>query len=332
MVKMLNNLYLSVIIPVYNVELYLNKCLKSVVEQTYKRLEIILVDDGSTDNSGNICDQYAKIDNRIIVIHKENAGVSAARNDGIEHATGGYICFIDSDDWIESDYFELAVEYINKYRPVCLINNYVKDDGEGNVENVFSKNNRIMVMNSHSALFEMLKGKSFGWHPVAAFYEAKLLKQVRFDKNIHFGEDLLFKYELIKASNGNIVYLPLAKYHYVFRESSASNSYSVAKRMDDFKVIKYIMKNESNEIGEYVQKNIYFNYLVGRCRLAVVNSVEAEKDIATKLKKEIRNIALNAMFDNSIPIKMKLKILVCLTPNSFIRGISKIYKFLKLKW
>ena len=86
---------ISVIVPVYNVEAYLPKCLESIIDQTYKRLEIILVDDGSTDNSGYICDSYARKDSRVIVIHQSNFGVSAARNEGIKIATGDYICFVD---------------------------------------------------------------------------------------------------------------------------------------------------------------------------------------------------------------------------------------------
>ncbi len=97
---------ISVIIPVYNVENYIRKCVDSVLGQTYQNLEIILVDDGATDLSGKICDEYAKKDNRVIVIHKENGGLSDARNAGLEIATGDYIGFVDSDDWIEPDMYE----------------------------------------------------------------------------------------------------------------------------------------------------------------------------------------------------------------------------------
>ena len=97
---------ISVIIPVYNAEKFLNKCLDSVIGQTYKNLEIILVDDGSQDDSGKICDEYAQKDNRIKVIHKENGGDSSARNTGLKMATGKYITTIDSDDWIELNAYE----------------------------------------------------------------------------------------------------------------------------------------------------------------------------------------------------------------------------------
>ena len=101
---------ISIIIPVYNVEKYLAKCLDSVLNQTYKNLEIILVDDGSKDNSGAICDEYAKRDNRIIVVHQKNSGVSKARNLGMSMATGDYIGFIDSDDTIEANMYEVLLK------------------------------------------------------------------------------------------------------------------------------------------------------------------------------------------------------------------------------
>ena len=101
--------FISVIVPVYNVEYYLKQCLDSIVNQTYRNLEIILVDDGSTDSSGDICDEYAQIDARIKVIHKENGGLSSARNAGLDVCTSGgeLIAFVDSDDWLELDMFEV---------------------------------------------------------------------------------------------------------------------------------------------------------------------------------------------------------------------------------
>lgn len=103
---------ISIIIPVYKVEPYLRQCLDSVVNQTYKNLEIILVDDGSPDNCGAICDEYAKKDERIRVIHKRNEGLPAARNEGIRAATGEWLAFVDSDDWCELDYYEKLIDAV----------------------------------------------------------------------------------------------------------------------------------------------------------------------------------------------------------------------------
>lgn len=120
-------LKISVIIPIYNVEQYLNECIDSVINQTYKNLEIILVDDGSKDLSGEICDTYIEKDERIIVIHKENGGLSDARNTGIKRATGDYLCFLDSDDfWEDSEAIERLAERISITNPDVLNYSYVK--------------------------------------------------------------------------------------------------------------------------------------------------------------------------------------------------------------
>ena len=116
------NELISVIIPVYNVEQYVESCLNSVIDQSYTNLEIILVDDGSTDRSGEICGQYALKDSRIKVIHEENAGLGEARNRGLRIASGDYICFVDSDDWIEEDYCKelaQAAERTNSDIAIC---------------------------------------------------------------------------------------------------------------------------------------------------------------------------------------------------------------------
>ena len=124
---------ISVIVPVYNVEAYLEKCVNSILHQTYENIEVILIDDGSTDNSGAICDALAADDSRIKVLHKSNGGVSSARNLGISVASGAYICFVDSDDWLDIDYFELVAPILIKQKPILLQKNYVKDDVEGKI-------------------------------------------------------------------------------------------------------------------------------------------------------------------------------------------------------
>ena len=106
---------ISVVVPVYNVEEYLDQCVESLVGQTYKNLEVILVDDGSPDNCPAMCDEWAERDNRIKVIHKENGGVSSARNAALDIASGDYIGFVDSDDWIEPDMYEILIKNAKKY-------------------------------------------------------------------------------------------------------------------------------------------------------------------------------------------------------------------------
>ena len=120
----------SIIIPVYNVEKYLNKCVDSVLNQTFTDFEVILVDDGSPDNCPAICDSYAEKDKRVRVIHKQNGGLICARKSGLEAARGDYIGFVDSDDWIEENMYELFADMIKKYSPDMVLSDFYFDRGK----------------------------------------------------------------------------------------------------------------------------------------------------------------------------------------------------------
>ena len=145
-----NSILISVIIPVYNVEKYLNECIDSVINSTYKDLEIILVDDGSSDNCPQICDKYACMDNRIKVIHKENEGLSSARNEGFNIANGDYISFIDSDDYISTNLYEIAVDIINEQNcDIFSFGYYLK---YGNKNKFKLKPNTFLVLKPYEAI------------------------------------------------------------------------------------------------------------------------------------------------------------------------------------
>ena len=141
---MYNKLLISVIIPVYNVEIYIKKCIDSVLNQTFQNFEIILIDDGSTDNSGRICNEYVLKDNRIKVIHQNNAGLSAARNKGIDVSSGNYICFLDSDDWYSNNALEEFINLVINYNAdisIIDIFNTIDDNA------IYSPKNQIKIYN-----------------------------------------------------------------------------------------------------------------------------------------------------------------------------------------
>ena len=148
---------ISIIIPVYRVEKYLEECLNSVINQTYANLEIILIDDGSPDRCGQICDEYAKKDERIEVIHQENQGVSNARNHGIEMAKGKYITFIDSDDYLEQDYIKYLYDEITKFNADISICGTIDIDEKNNILKRSKKFEK--TLNLQDAIKEMLKEK-----------------------------------------------------------------------------------------------------------------------------------------------------------------------------
>ena len=280
---------ISIIIPVYNVENYLKKCLDSITEQTYKDIEIILIDDGSKDNSGIICDQYASIDKRVIVIHKNNNGVSAARNDGIKLASGEYVCFVDSDDWIDTDYIELAVCELKQHKPSLLVNNYKKINNYGKIYTRRFIEKRI-TLKKEEAITQLAKQDYFDWCPFACFYKTDECKNIGFDKNIHFGEDLLFKYRFITNSSYPIVYIPMAKYYYFDRASSACNSYGLIKRLDALIVFETIISEvQNNGLAKKYFSDMYRNSLVEDLVIAKFDDVDTnvEQQLRSKLRSYI---------------------------------------------
>lgn len=213
----------SVIVPVYKVEEYLNRCVDSILAQTYQNLEIILVDDGSPDNCGKICDQYAEKDNRIRVIHKENGGVSSARNKGIEVAQGEFITFIDSDDYILNNHFSEFLDINQKEIDLIVSSFLVKTkDNDYKVEN-----DDIEVAfddlgeEDYKRLFD--SSMCYVWNK---FYKKSIIdsNNIRFVENVSFGEDTVFVYTYLKFING-VKFSSECTYCYEDKDSTATKKY-----------------------------------------------------------------------------------------------------------
>ncbi|VTX69886.1 glycosyltransferase family 2 protein [Gemella haemolysans] len=211
---------ISVIVPVYNVEKYLEKCVNSIVNQTYKNLEIILVDDGATDNSGKLCDELAKIDNRIKVYHKENGGLSDARNYGVERATGDYIGFVDSDDYIDAEMYEKLYEAIKKENADVAECN-LKIIYPNRVE-LYTNEKYFKVCTKQEYLEEYLKiEKVFGsvW---TKLIKSDIAKKLVFPKGKLY-EDTYYAYDLINVADSYVI-MDAPYYNYFMRENSITNA------------------------------------------------------------------------------------------------------------
>ena len=180
---------ISIIVPVYKVELYLEKCVNSIINQTYKNLEIILVDDGSPDNCGAMCEELAKVDNRIKVIHKENGGHSSARNVGLDIATGEYVAFIDSDDWIEPDFVEVLEKLLTENDAdfsVCGMHN------EYTEESTLVRNHKISasVVEKSDIFVQIIDNHLFYGYAWNKLFKKDVIDNVRFDESLLFCEDI----------------------------------------------------------------------------------------------------------------------------------------------
>lgn len=212
---------ISIVVPVYNVEKFLSRCIDSIICQTYKNLEIILVDDGSKDNSSSICDLYEKKDKRIKVIHKENGGLSSARNAGIEEATGDYIAFVDSDDYIEPNMYEEMYNAAKKLSCDIITCNYkyVYDDGSIKLINNDKKNEEFDFV---SSIKEMNLFNKFDMSACTKLFKKDLFDDIRFPVG-KLSEDYYIMYLLFEKSN-KVYYIASPYYNYFQRKNSITKS------------------------------------------------------------------------------------------------------------
>ena len=211
---------ISVIVPVYKVEKYLPKCVDSILTQTWRNLEIILIDDGSPDGCPAICDEYAKKDNRVRVIHQQNAGVSNARNAGLDSAQGEYVAFVDGDDWCEPDYAESLLNNLLQNQADLSVCGYFQEDLAG--KQIKRTKGSGKLLNRSEALRELVCYSGFQGYVWNKLCRREMIEQyqLRFDVNIGICEDLLFYFKLILHST-TVFYDPAPKYHYLQHGSSA---------------------------------------------------------------------------------------------------------------
>ena len=209
----------TVIVPVYKVEEYLEQCLKSIIEQTYTNLEVIIIDDGSSDSCSAICDSWAIKDDRIIVVHKENGGLSSARNAGLDICNGDYITFVDSDDWIECEYvFAMHKAMADNGAEVCSSNMNSYDEDTGRIQQISKK---AFIAEPEEALMKMYKNE----FPVSAapkMYFASIWKELRFPVG-HNYEDAYTTYLAVDAAQ-KILHVSDALYYYRVRSGSIMTS------------------------------------------------------------------------------------------------------------
>ena len=225
------NELISVIIPVYKVEKYLSKCIDSVLNQTYSNLEIILVDDGSPDNCGVICDEYAKNDNRIKVIHKENGGQADARNIGIGIATGEYVAFVDSDDYLNKKMYEVLYNLSKEQKAdavFCELQRFSEDEI---VNEDCNSNHEIKVLTKVEALDEILFNDNVGNYLMPKLYKRNIIEGIYFPKGRMY-EDVATLFKMIDRTE-KVVYTTQKLYYYLYGRVGATTSTFTPKKILD---------------------------------------------------------------------------------------------------
>lgn len=348
----MENIKVSVIVPVYNVEKYLKECVDSLINQTYKNLEIILVDDGSTDNSGSICDDYATKDSRVKVIHKENGGASSSRKMGIESSTGDYIVTLDSDDWIDLETVEECINKTEEYVDTdCVMFSYKREYDTKSFETHIFDGDKVFIGDDaedlvYRRLFGLIgdelmfpeKADSVVSCCMKLYKREIALKGKYFDtKEVGCSEDALFNMYALHGAK-KIVYVDKCFYHYRKQGGTITTTYR-PKLISQWNRLFDVM-------GEIIkEKNLpkkYEKALSNRIALSIVgigaNEFSAKdksfckkkKILKEYLKSERYSLAVKSLETKFMPRKWKIFIFFAKHKNALFLSLM-IKLMLKLK-
>lgn len=317
---------ISVIVPVYNVESYIDKCIKSIVDQTYSNLEIILVNDGSTDNSLAHCIAWKRKDPRITVYDKKNGGLSDARNYGIKHSHGKYLGFVDSDDYIKSDMYQLLYQGIVKFNAQIACGGRIMVENSGYQKPCFTLSSD-KVFNSHDALKELLKVSSINEAAWDKLYKKDLFNHIEFPKN-EINEDIVIMPTLIDRAK-KIAHVGKPVYYYVKHEGSITTKPYNKDREVIYKHLKnlrtYIIRKHMDLLPAFY--SLEYNYL-----LSELTSIENNKNnlhefykIRGRYKKLYNQDFIKMMLSTDVANFIKIKSL------SYKFGLYKFFKKLVKK-
>lgn len=313
---------ISVIVPVYNVEQYLRQCLDSIINQTYRNLEIILVDDGSTDNSGAICDEYAQIDDRVKVIHKENGGLSSARNAGLDVCTSGgdYVAFVDSDDWLELDMYEKLYNKMIEYQADIVNCGFYREYKEYREKFAVSEE---CVYQGANLVEQSYYSKHVCYQVWFKLYRRTCFDTVRFPVGKNYEDMAIFFFVFEKARK--VLIIPDALYHYRQRASSIMFESFSEKQLDIIYICKEHLIYVSNNYPEII--DMAKRKLIS-VEKYVLNSILSSKDsnnhLAIELQREIRKHLMFIFFTDLFGLYEKIILLFAATNLCIYRKLLMI--------
>ena len=324
---------ISVIVPVYKVEKYLNKCIDSIINQTYKNLEIILVDDGSPDNCPQICDEYAKRDNRIKVIHKENGGLSDTRNVGIHVAKGKYIGFVDSDDWIALEFYEKLYKLLKKHNAEIAVCDFTRTNNENLLVN---NKNTIEIMYSQEEYLKRYfkigcqNTEYYAWNKL---YKRNLISDNQYPKGLT-SEDVVGTYKAILKSN-KIVKTSEKLYFYRYNSESITGKFS-EKDLDLIPIWNQIIEITKNNNSKYMwmaELNRYRIDYTLLMRMAInLEYEEIKEKYSLEYKKNLEDLKKHKkiLLKSKIPFSRKITIiLICTNYKIFVKILKVRRKKIK---
>lgn len=323
---------ISIIIPVYNVDEFLSQCLISICNQTYSNIEIILINDGSTDSSYSICTQYSLTDSRIILIDQENIGVSSTRNKGLNIASGEYIAFIDSDDYIAPSYIEnLYNSIINNNVDISICGYTRVQLGKDNIERILNDTSYL----SREDLFRyVLCNNNIGGYLWNKLFIKSIISDygLRFNPNLSIGEDMVFITQyLLHCQSG--VYSPITLYYYRLNNSSALKSMHTTHTFDKHKtsnleasnLIAILVNSEGEQIRSFASYRQVRTSMWLIFNMIVCNYYD--KTLLLKIKKILRKNVRFYLFNENAKLLEKLcALLLSISPACFTKIASLLYK------
>lgn len=324
------SILVSVVIPVYNVESYLDECIESVILQSYNNIEIILVDDGSTDTSGNKCDKWAKQDSRIKVIHQANIGLSGARNSGIKISKGRYITFVDSDDTVNIDYINILINSILESSSdisICGLNRFF--DGEDSIfNNEDSKGStEVVTLSSDEAIERIFYQKDISNSAFGKMYPRSFFEAVEFPIGKLY-EDLATVYKLFLQTD-NVSMVKDSYYNYRIRQGSIMTRKFDTRNLDRISISEYILNNI-----KILRPNLLpaakYRYLVSNLQVLwmIPKNFGNRNSIIKQIQDNMKSVRFEVFKDPKVKKKGKLFVVVSMMPTLLLPFFGRIYKSL----
>lgn len=324
----MENPLITIIVPVYNVENYIEKCILSILNQTYSNIEILLVNDGSTDSSAEICEKYKTIDKRIKVYHLKNGGVSKARNFAISKVTGKYIMFVDSDDWINENMCELLYTMLEENEcdlSVCEFNSAML----GNANEIKS-----IILSKDEMFNEILNSNGFGGYVCNKLFKTKIIREIikekkGFREDIFYCEDMLFVSEyILKSTKG--YYTTEKLYNYVVRQGSSTTTLKFDDKILTLisayeELIKIYCKINSSKIDQVIFNYIKINLNI---KYRILSSNLDKNDDLEMINKNIKKYLTRVFLSSNITFAKKCNVLLSYV---FPSGIGRIKEQIKIR-
>lgn len=311
---------ISAIIPVYNAEKYLEKCVESILNQSYQDFELILVDDGSTDGSGKICDKYAENDSRIRTIHTKNRGPAAARRTGIETAGGEYVTFVDADDWLERGMFAFATEKMTEQCADIICMGHKEVDGQGNSRAIISGHTEEWLVTQKSEMMRQLHGtRLIDSGPWAKLIKRALFEGIDFCETVTIGEDYFMVLQLLEKAD-RIMICTDPVYDRCIRSTSISRSgYSKRHRMafEQYMQWRRYLLNRYPELKEEIigyHTEYEMAVITAMCR-----NKQYDRNVIGRLKWDLRTNRKVVLRCSKTPVYMRFSaVMIAYCPALFI--------------